>query len=246
MTTHSIGIMQPYFLPYIGYFQLMAMVDKFVVFDDVNFIQRGWINRNRLLMNGAPYTFTIPLSHASQNKLICDTHIAETNWQPKLLRTIEQAYIKAPQFPQVFELCHRIILCNSSSLSAFVLNSLRLIANYLNLQVTIIPSSKVYGNNELCGQERILDICHMEKATAYVNLIGGVKLYEQQRFHENGIKLFFLRSQNTEYRQFSSLFVSSLSILDVMMFNDVASIKSHLKNYDLISASELIASEGML
>src|SRR5512140_19777 len=98
----SIAIMQPYFLPYIGYFQLMAAVDKFVVFDDVNYINRGWINRNRLLLNGGAHTFTVPLRGASQNKLICDIELAEDDgWRDKLLRTISQSYAKTPCYAEV-------------------------------------------------------------------------------------------------------------------------------------------------
>jgi len=236
MTSFKIGIMQPYFLPYIGYFQLVAMVDKFVVFDDVNYIQRGWINRNRLLVNDAPFTFTIPLSHSSQNRSIRETQIAEIQWKSKLLRTIEQAYSKAPQFSTVFELCQRIIQFNTTALNVFLLNSLSLIADYLGLQTTIVATSSIYENVMLSGQERIIDICKKENANKYVNLIGGISLYQHDQFLENGIDLRFLRSQEIQYKQFEAEFVPSLSILDVMMFNDIASIKGYIEKCDLISA----------
>ncbi len=230
----TIAIMQPYFLPYIGYFQLMAAVDKFVVFDDVHYINRGWVNRNRLLLDGAAHTFTVPLRGASQNKLICDIELMDDDgWRDKLLRTIRQAYAKAPCYADVSALMERIIRHPVRRLDEFLLNSLREIAHYLALGTEIVGSSRIYGNAQLRGQERILDICRQESAQRYVNAIGGEALYDRARFSEQGIELKFLRSWPLSYAQGGGEFVPWLSILDVLMFNPQPQARLLLGEMDL-------------
>lgn len=216
----TIAVMQPYFLPYIGYYQLMSAVDRFVVFDDVNYINRGWVNRNRLLLNGVAHTFTVPLRGASQNKMICEIELADDDsWRDKLLRTISHTYAKAPCYANVYGLMEGIIRYPACRLDEFLLNSLRKVASYFALGTEIVDSSRVYGNTQLRGQARILDICRQERAECYVNAIGGQDLYEYARFSEQGIQLKFLRSRPLSYTQGGAEFVPSLSILDVMMFN---------------------------
>ena len=191
----TIAIMQPYFLPYIGYIQLLAAVDKFVLLDDVNYINRGWINRNRLLLNGVAHTFTVPLRGASQNRLICEIELDDTQgWREKLLRTIRQAYGKAPCYAQVSTLMESLINYPSARLDEFLLNSLREVTRYLSLEVAIVSSSRIYRNAHLKGQERILDICRQESADVYINPIGGVDLYERASFAERELSLYFLRN----------------------------------------------------
>ncbi|MGZ5007865.1 MAG: WbqC family protein [Methylobacter sp.] len=233
MTT--LAIMQPYFLPYIGYFQLMAAVDKFVVFDDVNFIKRGWINRNRLLLNGAAHTFTVPLRAVSQNRLICELELAdERNWRDKLMLTIQQAYRYAPCYPQLIALMERIVYFPSIRLDEFLLNSLREIAGYLELETEIVNSSRIYQNRHLKGQERILDICRQERAGAYFNSIGGIDLYDKAAFMEQGIQLNFLRSLPINYCQGKGGHVPWLSILDVLMFNEPDDVRRLLGQREII------------
>src|SRR5712692_557565 len=160
----TIAIMQPYFLPYIGYFQLLAAVDKFVVLDDVNYINRGWVNRNRLLLNGVAHTFTVPLCGASQNKLICDIElVSELDWRDKLTRTIRQAYGQAPCYARVSALIGCLVNYPSVRLDEFLLNSIREIVNCLSLEVEIVNTSRVYQNKHMKGKERILDICRQER-----------------------------------------------------------------------------------
>lgn len=226
--------MQPYFLPYIGYFQLMAAVDRFVVLDDVNYINRGWINRNRLLLKGAAHTFTVPLIGVSQNKLICDIELADDDvWRDKLLRTIRQTYAKAPCYANVSGLMERIIRYPVCRLDAFLLNSLREVAEYFALRTEIVDSSRIYSNTQLRGQARILDICRQERAERYVNASGGQALYERARFSDQGIELQFLRSRPLSYMQGGAEFVPWLSILDVMMFNPQPEARRLLGEMDL-------------
>lgn len=231
----KLAIMQPYFLPYIGYFQLMAAVDKFVVFDDVNFINRGWINRNRLLMNGAAHTFTIPLHGASQNKLIHEIELTdEQYWREKFLRTLHQAYSKASSYRQVSGLMAKLINYPTIRLDEFLLNSLREITHYLSLDVEIVASSRIYNNANLKGQTRILDICLRECATMYINSIGGIDLYDPASFAQHNLTLRFLKSRPKAYAQGKYEHVAGLSIIDALMFNQPSTVRNLLSEIDLV------------
>ena len=231
----TIAIMQPYFLPYIGYFQLMSAVDKFVVLDDVNYINKGWINRNRLLLNGVPHYFTVPLSGASQNRLICDIDLVdEQKWRDKLIRCIRQSYGQAPCYAQISAMFDRIVNFPSTRLANFLLNGLLEVVSYIPLEVEVVHSSRVYKNAHLKGQERILDICRQEKADIYLNPIGGVELYDRNRFLEQGTQLLFLNSRKVVYPQGKGEFVPWLSILDVLMFNKPLEVQQLLTEYDMV------------
>lgn len=232
----KVAIMQPYFLPYIGYFQLINAVDKFVVYDDVNFINRGWINRNNILVNGSTAMIQIPLSKASQNKLINEVEIfKEGKWKVKLFRTIEQNYKIAPNFYRIFELLQSLINKDHSHISALNVESIQTICSYLDIRTEIISSSTHYQNHHLNGQNRILDICQKENADNYINPIGGEILYNKEQFIEKNIKLNFIHSTAIPYSQTSSTFVPFLSILDVLMNCEPEYIKTTLlQSFELI------------
>ncbi|HEV7347257.1 WbqC family protein [Telluribacter sp.] len=231
----TIAIMQPYFLPYIGYFQLMKAVDKFVVYDDVNFINRGWINRNNMLVGGQAYLFSIPLKDASQNKLIREVSLAgDTQWRKKLLKTIQQSYLKAPCFAGVFPVVEGILNYETESISELAVQSLVQVNGYLEIDTQIVPTSAVYNNSDLKAQDRILDICKQEKATRYINPVGGMELYNKGRFEQEGMELYFMKSSPVHYPQFKNAFVPWLSILDVLMFNDKSTINELLTAYELL------------
>ena len=229
----KIAIMQPYFLPYIGYFQLMNVVDKFILYDDVNYINRGWVNRNRILINGQPNLVTIPLIQATQNKLINEIEVSnEGKWKEKLLKKIRLAYAKAPFFKIVFPILEKIINTPEKKVSIFIAFSLRQINEYLELPTIIQETSTIYKNNNLKGQHRILDICMKENAQTYINPFSGKELYDKRLFKEKGVELFFLKPQIILYSQFKTPFVPFLSIIDVMMFNPINKIKQFLTEYE--------------
>ncbi len=233
--TMVLAIMQPYFLPYIGYFQLMKAVDKFVLYDDVNFINRGYINRNNLLVNGKASLFTIPLKDASQNKLIYEVGLSDDNsWQKKLTRTVEQSYKKAPQFETVFPLFLDIVAYVPQNIGDFCYYSLTQINGYLGIGTQLVPSSAIYGNEQLKREERILDICRLEKATHYINPQGGIALYDRDNFASQRIRLSFLKAGLAPYPQYRDTFVPGLSILDVLMFNDIRRTHELLDQYELV------------
>lgn len=228
----KLGIMQPYFMPYIGYWQLMAAVDKYVIYDDVNFIKKGWINRNNILVNGTKQLFTISLEGVSQNKLINEILIADDF--VKLRKTISMAYSKAPYYKETMELLDQIFAFESKNLAKFLENSIRLVVNYLGLKTDILLSSNLEKDNSLKGQDKILDICKCLNADVYYNAIGGQELYDKEKFKVNGIDLYFIQSELTDYPQFKNEFVPGLSIIDVLMFNTLDEVKEMIKQFILI------------
>lgn len=230
----KVAIMQPYFFPYIGYFQLIDAVDKFIVYDDVNYINRGWINRNNILINGRAGLISVPLQGASQNKLIKDiAPVADEKWKNTLLKTIEHNYKKAPFFSVVFNMICQVLNSNSSSISELNYKSIIMICKYLGITTEFVKTSEKYQNSELKGLYRILDICKKEGATHYFNPIGGTELYDRELFRKNALSLSFLKSNLEPYEQFQHEFIPALSILDVLMFRDTAAIKKMLLNYNL-------------
>jgi hypothetical protein len=228
----TLGIMQPYFMPYIGYWQLMAAVDTYVIYDDVNYIKKGWINRNNILVNNDKQMFTISLNGASQNKLINEITIADDF--TKLRKTIHMAYHKAPYYNDVMALLDKIFSYQSNNLADFIANSIKHVCQYLGIQTKIIMSSDIDKDNTLKGQDKILEICKLLDADTYYNAIGGQELYDKSVFEKENIKLCFLKSDIPEYSQYKNAFVPGLSIIDVLMFNSPIEVKQMLTNYKLI------------
>lgn len=232
----KIGIMQPYFIPYIGYWQLINAVDKYVVYDDVNFIKGGWINRNRILIGGQVKYFNVPMVGASSNKLINEV---EVNNNEKIiaknLRIIESAYKKAPFYNEVLPVIEKILKSNETNLALYIYSSLYEICKYLDIKTELILSSKLKKDNQLKAQDKVLAICKMLKATEYYNTIAGSDLYKDSVFQENGILLKFLQPQSIKYKQFDNVFVDNLSIIDIMMFNSKETVQSMLNMYSTVT-----------
>lgn len=229
--------MQPYLFPYIGYFQYVAYVDKLIVYDDVAFIKQGWINRNQVLLNGKASFFTVPLQNASSFRTIRDIAIHEQSylrWKEKFYKTLEQAYKKAPYYETVFPLLAEVFESESKSMCRLALYSIKMVCGYLSINTLITESSAGYNNAHLSGQERIMDICKQEQAASYINLKGGMDLYDKERFRENNIILQFIGSKPVSYRQYDPLFIPSLSLIDVLMFNDKEQVWSMLNQYEIL------------
>jgi hypothetical protein len=227
----KLAVMQPYIFPYIGYFQLIHTSDKFVFYDDVNYIKQGWVNRNRILINESPSYFSIPLRNASSNALIKDTRIDfSEKKRNKLLRTFDQNYKKAPFYNEVSELISDVLSIDTDNISELATESILRTCDYLGLVREFHLSSERYGNQELDRTERLLDMCDKEKADKYVNSEGGRHLYSKEEFEVNGIELSFLTPEPRSYQQFSKDFVSNLSIIDVLMHNSRPSALEILAN----------------
>jgi hypothetical protein len=228
----TLAIMQPYLFPYTGYWQLINAVDTFVIFDDVNFIKKGYINRNSILLNGKPHIFTLELIGASQNKLINEIEIGGNS--RKILKTIEMSYKKSPYFYIVFPIIKDILDNKEKNLAKFIGHSLEKISNYLEMDTKFIYSSDIRKNNSLKAQDKILEIASLLKSTDYINAIDGQKFYDKERFSQENIQLNFLDTEITEYKQFENEFESHLSIVDILMFNSIEDIKNILSKFKLI------------
>ena len=228
----TLAIMQPYLFPYTGYWQLVNAVDTFVIFDDVNFIKKGYINRNSILLNGKPHIFTLELIGASQNKLINEIEIGSNS--RKILKTIEMSYKKSPYFYIVFPIIKDILENKEKNLAKFIGHSLEKISNYLEIDTKFIYSSDIRKNNSLKAQDKILEIASLLKSTDYINAIDGQKFYDKERFSQENIQLNFLDTEITEYKQFENEFESHLSIVDILMFNSIEDIKNILSKFKLI------------
>ena len=231
----KIGIMQPYFFPYIGYWQLMNMVDRYVIYDDVNFIKNGWINRNNILLNGEKHLITLPLQGASpflpinQIKITSNQKILE-----KLLKTMEQAYRKAPFYNEIYPIVEETVMEQSKNLSSALIGSFFKIREYLGMKTELIVSSELKKQNELKGKDKVMHICSLLGGDEYVNAIGGQELYDKAEFASHGIKLNFLKTGNVEYKQFKNDFVPNLSIIDILMFNSPKEVNRMLGEYELV------------
>lgn len=234
----KLAIMQPYLFPYLGYWQLLAAVDKLVLLDDVNYINRGWINRNRVAVNAQPAWLTLPLQGASQNRLICDIDIAaDDGWKGKMRRMLAEAYARAPESKAVLALFEQWLAAANGNLSAALYTGLGEVARYLGVTTEIVPSSRVYPKNGLKGEARILDICRREGADVYVNLPGGRDLYDAKAFREAGIELQFLQPDlHAGALQSGVRDGSVLSILDSMMYNPQDKLAAVVTRFELQAA----------
>ena len=219
--------MQPYLFPYIGYFQLINSVDKFIFLDDVNFLNKGWVNRNRLIFSGGVSYFSLALKKASQNKKIKDIDISEdSKLLLKLERSINGSYKKAPFFAEVYPILEsRLFLSGLHKISEIAKLSVLDVMKFLDIKTTVVKSSGLYENQHLTGQDRILDICLKEGATEYINLPGGKGLYDENIFRNQGIALGFIKPNLAEYKNFSVAFEPALSIIDLMMHVSRKNIK---------------------
>jgi len=234
----SIAIMQPYFFPYIGYFQLIAAVEKFIYRDDVQFIRRGWVHRNRLLIEGKAKYLTIPCRKGSQHRTIDKVEHALDNGQKitrsYLLHQVESYYSKAPFFKNVFPLVQKVLSLASPKVIDISIKSITETCTYLGLIPPMERSSEIkYRKQGMVGE--LIDICKQYDANYYINALGGKQLYDKDEFSEHGIELKFLEpGEEIGYRQFDRPFVPRLSIIDVMMFNAPDRINEMLHQYRMI------------
>jgi hypothetical protein len=231
----KLGVMQPYFLPYIGYFQLINAVDMFVVYDNIKYTKKGWINRNRMLVNETDKMFSLSLKKDSDFLDIVEREIAPDFNRSKLLNQFKGAYSCAPYFSEIFPLLEQIISYEDQNLFRFIHHSLISICKYLNINTEIRISSNIAIDHKLKNQNKVIAFCESLAANTYINAIGGIELYSQEQFQAKGIELKFIKSKPFEYKQFDNDFVPWLSIVDIMMFVPLEIIRDQiLNNYELI------------
>lgn len=230
-----LAIMQPYFMPYIGYFQLIAAVDTFIVYDNIKYTKKGWINRNRMLLNGKDVMFSLPLKSDSDSLAVCERELAADFSRDKLLNKLKGAYRRAPYFEQTFPLVEQIVWYEDTNLFRFLHHSIVTTCEHLGITTEIKISSEIAIDYSLKSQDKVLALCEAVGASTYVNPIGGVELYSEEIFREKGIELKFIKSKPFKYAQLGNEFVPWLSMIDVMMFNPLDTILACIStNYELI------------
>ena len=233
--------MQPYFFPYLGYWQLMNAVDRYVIYEDVNYIKGGRVNRNAILTNGEAHNFNLPLVGASPNKHINEVQVNNNPYeQQKLLRTLEMCYKKAPYYQDVLPLLKDILTQETDNLGQYLVYQIKHVAAFLGMGTEFIVSSEMEKDCSLKSHDKVISICKLLGATEYFNSITGVPLYEPHRelFEAAHIELRFPKMRKVEYKQYKNEFVPNLSIIDVMMFNSQEECRSLLQEYDFVDEQE--------
>lgn len=222
--------MQPYFFPYPGYFQLIHSVDKFVLYDDVNYIKGGWINRNRLSTGKESFYFTLPLKSKSSFIKISDIYIdakAYEVWKAKFVKSIQLNYGKYPSFEFVMQWLETALVLNSENLSNFLYQTISETCFILKIKTKIVETSRVYDNEPLKGTNRILDICKKEKTNKYINASGGHDLYFKSDFEKENIQLLFIKNKVAD-EDFT------LSIIHNLFVRSESELEKMINSYELI------------
>ena len=253
----TIAIMQPYFMPYIGYFQAINAVDKYILYGNVNFEKKSWVNRNRLMQrNGAIEPMIVPLKKKSSNSLIKEMAIDySTDWQRRLLRSIQTNYGKAPYFEETFSLLTSILSKQYETLMELNTESIKAFARHLGITTEIETDNSRFDDMEeklrksddayvefpymhktrpVRKVARVIEMCKRERSNHYINAIGGTAMYSKEEFAQYGIQLEFIRTNPIEYDQFNNKFEPYLSIIDVLMHNGKNKTKQMLEEYELV------------
>ena len=226
--------MQPYFFPYLSYFQLINQVDKFVIFDDVNFIKKGWINRNYILNQDDKQQINLFLKKISQNKKINETYLIDDDkWKHKLVATLHHVYAKAPCFSKIMPKLEEIVFYEELNCARYLGFLLEAISDYMGIKTEFIYASNIKKNEGASAQDRIIEIVTTLGGDHYINPINGQSLYKRDEFKEQGLELSFLRTKEIEYKQFGQVFVNYLSIIDFLVFNNVEQCQMMLKKCEL-------------
>lgn len=231
----KLAIMQPYFFPYIGYYQLINYVDVFVLYDNIKYTKKGWINRNRFLLNGKPEIFTLPLRTASDALNVVDREIAPTFRPMEIINKLTGAYRRAPEFDSVIPFVTDVLNYPQKNLFDFLYNSISMTSCFLGLTTKFVVSSSIKVVTGATKTERLIEMCSQLSATDYVNPIGGTQLYSKGDFDRRSINLSFLKSTALPYPQFHHSFVPALSILDVLMFNPLDKVRRSIQTEFLLT-----------
>lgn len=251
----KIGIMQPYFFPYLGFFQLIHAVDKYLIYDDLSYIKEGWVNRNRILnkSDGQTIYLTVPVDHKTIHQHICNVKISNSiNWKKKMLNTIFLNYKKACEFESVFGFLEALVCYETENLSDLNTNAIVKISRRLGIETPILIHQEYYpaleeklklsshGLGDYNEEEypvkirRVLEICKKEQCSEFLNAIGGKCLYPKPLFLKNGIKAGFIETQPYEYCQGLFPFTPGLSIIDVMMHNRPNEVSRLLNAFEVV------------
>jgi hypothetical protein len=234
----KIGIMQPYFLPYIGYFSLIEYSDRFIFFDTPQYIHHGWVNRNRVLKHdGTPNYISVPLEKAARETAINDMVIRDEDWVEKIFAQLVCYKKKAPYYKRTIEFLHSLLDVDyERSLSKLNIETTKAICEYIGLNRSFDTFSEM---NLDIGQvnepdEWALNITKAVGGDIYVNPPGGLSFFNKEKYQNEGIELQFLKHNLTPYVQRIGRFEPGLSIIDVLMFNEEKDVTKMLADYEII------------
>ncbi len=228
-----VGSNQPYLFLYIGYWQLMNLADTYVISDSMQYISKGYINRNYIQVNHNRHLFTLSAAGVHAETLINEVKVG--NNRKKLVKSVFHSYKKAPHFDTVYPFVESLLLYEEDNMARYVGHTMEGVAHYLDMKAEFIYLSELQGETTLMAEDRTVDICKRLDADYYINAIGGQQLYNKDRFLKEGITLQFLKTnENLCYQQFNGEFISNLSIIDVLMFNTKDEIKQLLQEYTLV------------
>ena len=224
-------------MPYIGYCKLIKY-SNFLILYDSQFTKTGWINRNNLLLNGKSHRFVLPVKKDSHALKISERELSPQFSREKLLKKIFFAYSNAPQFNSVKNIIEEVIMFKNNNLYAYISNSIEMICSYLEISAKIINSNAInqdpLKDPSDTVQDKVISLVKGVKGTIYTNGIGGFNLYSKEYFKKNGIDLYFIKSIPINYKQKNNNFISNLSVIDVIMFNEKEEIKNLLQSYQLL------------
>lgn len=230
----NVAIMQPYFFPYIGYLQLMAAVDTFVFLDDVQYIERGWVNRNRIRLREKTHWLGCAVRAASRSLAINQREYLlqdERHGIPAVLAKLHSGYSRAPHYQEGMALLGELLAFPDANVARFNENLLRGLAQSLGLECSFCRSSELELSDGLRGEERIIDIAQRVGARRYINPIGGRPLYQSENFEAAGVELRFLRTQ-VEGQVLGDK-QEQLSAIDWLMMRGCEGIQARLADFDL-------------
>lgn len=227
-----IAIMQPYFFPYIGYFQLMRAVDLFIFYDDVQYINRGWVNRNRILVDNKIKWLTLPVLHADRTLPINHRHYVLNDGAVETVKEkVRSAYLKAPAYKEAYALVDKSLQGQHSKVSDFNMEIFKIICTELGIQCAFEKSSNIDIDHTLRGENKILDICSHFHAERYINAVGGISLYSGKNFAARHIQLSFLKTEAPPTPP--SIGPELLSIIHELMCFGQVGVKKRLDQYRL-------------
>lgn len=231
-------LMQPYFFPYIGYFQLMNLCDEFIVFDTAQYIKKGWINRNRILHpEGTPTYVNVPIQKFKSNTLIKDILIDnKADWKQSIISRLQQYYKNAPYKEQVITFVDKCLREEFIFLSELNIHILKETCDYLNIncRITSLSKSDFEYEDATAPDEWGLNICKALNAKTYINAPGGILFFDKNKYIKEHIEIKFINPTLNRYIQNCETFIPGLSIIDVMMFNSVEDIQKMLLSYEEI------------
>lgn len=228
------AIMQPYFFPYIGYFQLMNAVDTFVIYDDVQYINRGWVNRNRIASHGLVQWLTMPVSKAPRDWPINKRHYVDDRIaRVRLIERVQRTYATSAFFDEVFPKLEDLINYSDCNVARHNENSLICLARKLDIDCRVMKSSEIEKPPHLKGMAKVIDICGRIGASHYINAIGGRTLYDVGDFRQRSIQLSFLETQVMPEQLSEG--PQYLSIIDSLMRHGPVASRAALAKYQLVS-----------